>query len=127
MAEILFANISSHRNSEWQKSQINAAKEIVGPDGRIIDMPFPRIDPSANEAEVEQMAKDMASAIGPTIKAAMVQGEYALTIYLIRELEKFNIACYVAALERGYTKYKGQEQRRFVRFRKVSLNQGGLL
>jgi len=122
MYQPLFANISSHRNKEWQSGQKKAAKSIIGEEGRIIDIPFPRVHPNASESQVDQIAQDIAQAIGPTVKAAMVQGEYSLTLSLIRELEKYGVECYVAALESGYTKYQGQQLRRFVRFRKVSLN-----
>ena len=112
----MFVNISRHPSRIWPQEQIEAALEI-SPDG-IVDVAFPFIPPTASEEEVEITARRLASSIGRGVTAAMVQGEYTLTVYLSNLLGLQGIDVYVAALGPQYEQ-NGKRLRPFIRFRRI--------
>jgi len=114
----MYANISRHPSKIWPEEQRYAALEIC-PDG-IIDIAFPFIPPEADEEEVMETAKNLASSIGSGVTAAMVQGEYTLTMFLANLLSKQGVDVYVAALGAQIISNSGSRSRPFIRFRKIA-------
>ena len=114
----MYANISRHPSKIWPEEQRYAALEIC-PDG-IIDIAFPFIPPEADEEEVMETAINLASSIGPGVTAAMVQGEYTLTMFLATLLSRQGVDVYVAALGAQIIRDGGSRYRPFIRFRKIA-------
>jgi hypothetical protein len=113
----MFANISRHPSRVWPNKQRQAALKI-DPEG-IIDINFPYIHPASTEESVKHIASGIASSLGDGVTAAMVQGEYSLTIYLSLILGEKGIDVYVASLGQQYVDDRGNRRRPFVRFRKT--------
>jgi hypothetical protein len=114
----MFANISRHPSKIWPLEQLEAA-EVISPDG-IIDVAFPLVPPEVDEAEVMNTATNIASSIGSGVTAAMVQGEYTLTMFLATLLAKQGVDVYVACLGPQWTDGDGKRHRPFIRFRKIA-------
>lgn len=114
----MFANISRHPSKMWPPEQLEAA-ELISPDG-IIDVAFPLVPPEADEIEVLDTATKIAGSIGSGVTAAMVQGEYTLTMFLASLLAKQDVDVYVACLGPQWTDGEGRRHRPFVRFRKIA-------
>jgi hypothetical protein len=114
----MFANISRHPSRVWPQEQVEAALAL-SKDG-IVDIAFPYISPDMDENNVRKIARKLASTIDEKgVSAAMVQGEYSLTIFLSKLLAQKGIDVYVAALGPQFQK-DGKRQRPFVRFRKIA-------
>ena len=114
----MFANISRHPSKRWPNDQKQAASEI-SPDG-LVNIAFPRVPPEDSTESVRKTAQKIASTIGNGVTAAMVQGEYTLTLFLAEELARRGIDVYVACLKDDYQKHNGHRARRFVQFRKIA-------
>jgi hypothetical protein len=115
---MFFANCSRHPSSHWSRAQVREAAAIVGGAG-IKDYEIPFVDPWATTTEVGAMAtalRDQIIADGCT--AAMVQGEYTLTIKLVTMLKISGVDCYIATLLPGFEEQdSGYKARSFCRFR----------
>lgn len=114
----MFANISRHPSKIWPSEQLQAAHDIC-PDG-IIDIAFPFIPPEADEEDVMITARNLAKSIGSGVTAAMVQGEYTLTMFLAVLLSDQGVDVYVAALGKQYIDSRSNRVRPFIRFRKIA-------
>lgn len=114
----MFANISRHPSKIWPQEQFEAAHDIC-PDG-IVDIVFPYVAPEADEEEVATAAQNIARSIGEGVTAAMVQGEYTLTMFLANKLSERGVDVYVAALGKQYQDRRGNRIRPFIRFRKIA-------
>lgn len=122
---LAFWNLSNHPiDQTWSPRQIEAAQHIA-PDGLLIDIPFPEVDPSWSRKEVDMQAqhfvKDLAKrAEGEQrVVGAMVAGEPVMCQTLVRGLEAQGIPCYSATTRRD-TIQEGEEKRsrfEFVQFR----------
>ena len=115
----MFANISRHPSRIWPEEQQHAALAICS-DG-IIDIAFPFIPPEAGEEEVMITAQNIAKSIGSGVTAAMVQGEYTLTMFLANLLSQQGVDVYVAALGKQYIDERSNRIRPFIRFRKIAI------
>ncbi len=97
-----FVNISNHPIEKWDAAQKREAGLENGWEG--IDLPFPPVDPSANEIAVLSEARKLAIAVfeygSPTEVEVMVQGEMNLTFTLVTML-----------LEAGYRVFAATSRR----------------
>jgi CRISPR-associated protein Csx16 len=94
----VFLNVSNHPSTEWGNRQRREA-EALG--GQIKDEPFPEVSPDATQEEVRRLGAGLVERIagmGPA--AAMIQGEFTLAFWLVRELELRRIPCYAATTQR---------------------------
>ncbi len=93
----MFINFSNHPSSLWSQTQLEATKQY----GDIIDIPFPQVDPLANEIVVDNIANEYCNKIleyHPN--AIMVQGEMTLCFKLITKLKENNIKVLCACSQR---------------------------
>ena len=79
----IFINHSNHPSTFWSEEERRAAEVY----GRIVDMAFPAISPSANELEVDELAEANAACIIAQEPAVVLcQGEYTYTYALVKRL-----------------------------------------
>jgi hypothetical protein len=94
----MFLNLSHHPSAQWSPAQREAA-EALG--GEVVDQAFPEIPPVASEAEVAALGGQLvAEILGRKPDAAMVQGEFTLAFFLVRELQLRTIPCFAATTKR---------------------------
>jgi len=100
-----FVNLSNHPSCRWSGAQLAAAEAL----GRIVDIPFPAIDPAATTEDVSNLAQEMLQQLLALDAAVvMVQGEYTFTYQMIRLLEARGIRA-VAAGSRRITREETDE------------------
>lgn len=115
--EKFFVNFSNHPSEKWEDEQKKAAQIY----GKLVDVPFPNVLPSASEEEVAQLAEEMVKKIMECQPAAvMCQGEFTLSFQVAAKLKQQNITVVAACSERC-VRESGDEKIvkfRFCRFRK---------
>lgn len=93
----IFINLSNHPSKEWGKNQLAAARKI----GRIVDIPFPPIDPQSTPERIENFAKSIFSFIRALGKpVVMVQGEFTFTYQMVRLLQEAGLRAVVCVSQR---------------------------
>ena len=113
----VLVNISNHGWNDWSEEQKAAALRLVG---RVEDVPFPQVDPEWTLARIQSEAEKLADALPAETTHALVQGEFTLTMALVKRLQQRGIRCLAATTARRVEKTDdGRELRefRFVRFR----------
>lgn len=89
----VFLNLTNHPSSKWNEKQLAAAKEY----GKVIDIPFPIIDPYADSAEIDRVVDEYFSKIidydSPTV---LIQGEFTFTYRMVARLKKNGIMAVTA-------------------------------
>jgi hypothetical protein len=115
-----FVNLSNHPSAMWEETQITAALALAE---RIQDIAFPAVPPDADEKAIAALAEECAAKVPPETSHALVQGEFTLTVELVRRLQARGITCLAATSEREVEE-NGDGRRvstfRFVRFRAYS-------
>jgi CRISPR-associated protein Csx16 len=112
-----FINLSNHPSASWCREQTEAALALAE---HIEDVPFPAIPPDADEKAIEALADECLSRIPPATSHALVQGEFTLTVALVRRLQARGITCLAATTERQVEEADNGRKTstfRFVRFR----------
>lgn len=95
----LFINFSNHPSDTWTEEQITAAL-LYG--DKIIDIPFPAVDPAMNESGLREIADKAAESILALKPAAvMCQGEFGLSFSVIQLLLNAGIPVLYACSERN--------------------------
>lgn len=112
-----FVNLSNHPNAKWDETQTKAARALAE---RIEDIAFPTVPPNADEKAIAALAEQCIAKIPPETSHALVQGEFTLTVELVRRLQARGITCLAATSKRDVE--EGGDGRRvstftFVRFR----------
>lgn len=112
-----FINLSNHPSANWDEAQTKAAFEFAE---RIEEIAFPTVPPDADEKAIEALAETCMAHIPPETSHALVQGEFTLTVELVRRLQARGITCLAATSTRNV--YEDTNGRRvstftFVRFR----------
>lgn len=101
-----FINLTNHPSSLWNDEQLDAARQY----GRIIDLPFPAVDPLAEPAEIALMAEACVEKIrtfkDPTV---LVQGEFTLVYAIVTRLKKEGIRALAACSERQAVEMKSKD------------------
>lgn len=118
----MLINFSNHPASTWSAEQLQAAQELYG---EVVDLPFPNINPNADEKEIAELADKYTEQIvelaGGKECTVHAMGEMTLTFAVIRRLEKLVIPCIESTTER-IVKDLGDGHKdvlfRFARFRK---------
>ena len=84
----MFINLSNHPSANWQEKQIRAARVY----GEIVDMPFPQVDPAADETQLNRLAAEYLERIlAKRPKAVLVAGEFTFVFALADALLKEGI------------------------------------
>jgi hypothetical protein len=112
-----FVNLSNHPSVKWEEAQTKAALAFAE---RIEDIAFPAVPPDADEKAIEALAEECVAKIPRETSHALVQGEFTLTVELVRRLQARGITCLAATSKRDVE--EGGDGRRvstftFVRFR----------
>lgn len=114
----VFVNFTNHPSQMWENTQKRAALHYGE---SILDLPFPQVDPMADEIDLQNLAEEKTSEIlslHPT--AVLCQGEFGLCFSVVRRLQKAGVRVLYACSERkvrveGSTK---TVQFDFVKFRR---------
>lgn len=97
MSDKVFVNFSNHPSDKWSRPQTEEAEKY----GKIVDFPFPVVNPEASEEEVHAMAEDLTKQIIAMNPAAVLaQGEYTLCYEVVGMLQKEGIPVLAACSER---------------------------
>lgn len=114
----MFVNFTNHPSELWGEKQTYEARKF----GKIIDIPFPEVDPYADEDMIEELSEKYLQKI-ITLKPSRVlcQGEFTLVYSIVNKLKlrDKNISV-VAACSRRNVVYSGAEKKvkfEFVQFR----------
>lgn len=84
-----FVNFSNHPSSTWDDAQISSALEYGG---KIVDIPFPPVDPEAKREDIAELAEKMTDEILHLYPSAvMCQGEFGLCYSVIRRLRALGL------------------------------------
>ena len=84
----VLVNFSNHKLAAWKQPQVNAAHQLAE---RIVDVPFPDVNPQMDKWEIRQLAETCrqqiiaAGGFGNEF-IAMVQGEPSLCFHVIAML-----------------------------------------
>lgn len=111
-----FINFTNHPSDKWDDKQTEAA-EIYG---KIIDVPFPAVNPKASEEDIKQLAKQcIEQIIKLQPSCVLCQGEFTLSFYVVNKLKLKGIKVVSACSERNVVE-QGEKKIavfRFVQFR----------
>lgn len=117
----MLINFSNHSSSLWEQNQLEAAREY----GELVDVPFPPIDPEADEKYIKSLAEQY------TEQFLFYEKNHCLTIHIMGEmtfvygvvslLKEHGITCIASTTERNaeeITDGRKISDFKFVRFRK---------
>lgn len=112
-----FVNFSNHPIEKWDEKQKQAAQQF----GKLVDIPFPMVDPKGDENYIEQLAEECVEKIlaeNPSV--VLCQGEFCLAFKVVEKLKEKNISVVAACSERHVEECGNQKKVTFVfeRFRK---------
>lgn len=119
--ESCLINFSNHPSQLWSKDQSEAAAAY----GEIIDMPFPTINPDADEADIQKLAEEYVKQILELEEhnniTVHIMGEMTFTYMVVTQLKAMSIECIASTTTRD-TEYSADGKKisdfQFVRFRK---------
>jgi hypothetical protein len=119
--ESCLINFSNHPSQLWSKDQSEAAAAY----GKIIDMPFPAINPDADEADIKKLAEEYVKQILELEEhnniTVHIMGEMTFTYMVVTQLKAMGIECIASTTTRD-TEYSADGKKisdfQFVRFRK---------
>lgn len=101
-----FINLSNHPSSRWTAHQLDCAQEY----GRVIDLPFPPIDPYCSSGEIDEIVDQYYQRIMTYRKpVVMLQGEYVFTYRLTCRLKAADIKVLAGCSERRTIEYTDNE------------------
>lgn len=93
----MFINFTNHPSDKWDADQINAANAY----GVIIDIPFPDVDPEANEDEIKNLVAECVNKIiAANPDCVLCQGEFCLSYGVINALKATGIKVVAACSKR---------------------------
>ena len=95
----MFINFSNHPSTKWNNTQCAAAMELGN--NRIVDIPFPVIDPHMSTQQITELANiyiDLIMTHNPT--SVLCQGEMVFSFMIINQLIKQAIPVYAACSDR---------------------------
>ena len=117
----VFLNWSNQPLASWSETQKNAAQDLV-PEGALTDVAFPRVDPAAPESEIQKQAAQEFEALSDQLHSlkqnpvgALVAGEPAMSVHLVRHLQAHQVPCYVATTTKSSN--ETADEFTFVQFR----------
>lgn len=112
-------NLSNHPFDDWSQAQRKESEKY----GRVIDIPFPSVDPGAGEDEIicqanETVEKCLLAGKNNEL-TAHVMGEMTLTYSIVKTLKEKGIKCIASTSERKALTENGLRlsEFAFVRFR----------
>lgn len=121
----MFVNYSNHPSAFWGDLQKKEAEKW----GELKDLPFPSVDPEAEEEDIEKIAeKEVEKICGMKPRAVLCQGEFTLAFSVITKLKKRGITVVAACSKREAIEQviRGNEVKKesiflFVKFREYQV------
>lgn len=93
----MFVNYTNHPSAMWSNKQLAATR----PYGKIIDIPFFPVDPSASAEKIQLLASEaVAQILDYKPDAVLVQGEFTLVYHVAGLLKEYGVLTLTACTER---------------------------
>lgn len=96
----LFLNLSNHSSDKWGEAQLDAARAY----GKVVDMPFPEIDPGATTEEIyilaEEYAEEITSRYPDRDLTVHIMGEMTFCFRLVTLLHARGVRCVASTTQR---------------------------
>lgn len=97
MTEKIFINFTNHPSDKWGKEQMDGASAY----GKVIDIPFPAVDPGATREEIIELASGYIDEIMKHHPIAVLcQGEFTLCYSVISGLKAHGVVVLAACSRR---------------------------
>ena len=116
----MLVNFSNHPSRYWGNEQWEASRCY----GNVVDLPFPKIAPSANSQELQTLVqtsvKKILSMSDTESITVHVMGEMTFTFMVVTRLKEMGITCVASTTERKVTMNADgtkQSEFSFVKFR----------
>jgi len=100
----MLLNLSNHPLNTWSNKQVETAEKQYG---KIIDIPFPKINPNADENEINDLNEKFLSKIinllkksSDTKNAVHIMGELNFTFGIVTKLLHSGITCIASTTNR---------------------------
>ena len=120
----MLLNLSNHTIKRWDKKQLLEAEYLFG---KVVDLPFPAINPLASEAEIEELSLQYLNVCTEKLFSSQeknngvhIMGELTFVFSLVKKLLEKDIICIASTTERN-VKFKNNiktAEFNFVKFRK---------
>lgn len=117
----MLINLSNHPSAKWSIEQTEAAHKLYG---EIVDLPFPVVEPSADEAQIALLADEYLSRVLQLADGQSViihlMGEMTLTFALLFRLQMQGLTCVASTTQRITIETEPNVKQsvfKFVRFR----------
>jgi isopentenyldiphosphate isomerase len=120
----MLLNLSNHPFENWSENQKALAKKLYG---SVADVPFPQIDPHADEKEISKLAEEFFQICMRELgesrdekNAVHLMGEFTFVFKLAKKLISNGIEVIASTTERVATESNGKKisEFKFVRFRR---------
>jgi len=100
----MFINLTNHPSEKWGEKQLS---EAIALGGKIVDMPFPQIDPKATTLDIEKLASSyIAKCLDvDTNFKVLIQGEFTFVYNFVTFARNLSKGCYTATTERKAFEY----------------------
>jgi hypothetical protein len=96
----MLINLSNHPSAAWQAAQLDAAAVY----GKVIDVPFPDIDPNGDETYIQSLCEEYLERICQVMQGepitVHVMGEVTFTHNLVNILQTKGVKCIASTTER---------------------------
>lgn len=96
----MFLNFSNHPSSLWSVEQVQAARQY----GEIVDLPFPDVDPCADEAAIASFVceyfEKVKSLGTPDEVTVHLMGEFCFTYSMLNVLREHGYQCIASTSSR---------------------------
>ena len=96
----LFLNLSNHSSDKWGEAQLDAARAY----GKVVDIPFPEIDPGATTEEIyilaEEYAEEITSRYPDRDLTVHIMGEMTFCFRLVTLLHARGVRCVASTTQR---------------------------
>ena len=103
----MLINLSNHPSSIWSQKQVEATHFAYG---KVKDMPFPHVDPTATLDEVSMLVDRYISDIKKMPPATIhVMGELTFVHIFVRKCEEIGIQCVAATTNRQVEEINGKK------------------
>ena len=129
----MLINLSNHPSANWSSQQLVAAQVF----GKIIDLPFPYVQPDGDEKEILLLCEEYLQKIDAIIRdgacpvstvTVHIMGEMTFCFAMVNALQRRGISCVVSTTERVVTEKNGlrTSEFHFKQFRKY-INESNVL
>ncbi|QZE15496.1 CRISPR-associated protein [Halosquirtibacter laminarini] len=104
----MFINLSNHPSVNWQKGQLDAAREY----GEVKDLAFPAMDPSWGHQRVGALVEDYLQRVLLLLeeaeeKVVHIMGEMTFTYNMVKMLKSHGVKCLASTTQRVATEENG--------------------